>query len=283
MIIIKDPAEIKKWRSGFNREYPNKTIGFVPTMGYLHEGHLSLIKKVKEETDFVVVSIFVNPIQFNDKKDFQNYPMDIEKDRLLLEKEEIDLLFLPGQTDMFSRDEPEIVIDYPQYTKLLCGKNRPGHFQGVLYIVHNLFQFIRPHKAVFGLKDYQQYLLIKKMTQELAFDIEILSGSLIRDENRLALSSRNARLSEEGYKKALVIPEALFFTRSVWENNKNTTAEELSEILYEKLKNLEIDYAGIYDISTLKNMGREETIHEGLVAAAVYIENVRLIDNLILR
>ena len=273
---------MKNWRIDFQKKYPQKKIGFVPTMGFLHAGHLSLIEKAKEEADIVVVSIFVNPIQFNDKNDYEAYPSDLENDKKLLKDMNADILFAPAKDDIYRSGSPEIVLDYPQYTSLLCGKNRPGHFQGVLYIVHNLFQYVRPHKAVFGLKDYQQYLLIKKMTTDLAFDIDILPGDLKRDDNGFALSSRNARLSEKGYQKALGISQALFLAKNVWLNNKNSTAGEIKTILLEKMKDLEIEYAGVYDMNTLKEIPADKNISNALIAAAVRVENVRLIDNMII-
>ncbi|MDH5720077.1 MAG: pantoate--beta-alanine ligase [Spirochaetia bacterium] len=282
MLTITTIEEIKKWRNDFQEKHPRKKIGFVPTMGFLHRGHLSLIQKAKETADIVVVSIFVNPIQFNDKKDFEAYPIDLQNDKALLSDLKVDILFAPSKDEIYGSGNPEIIIDYPSYTNVMCGKNRPGHFQGVLYIVHNLFQYVRPHSAVFGLKDYQQYLLIKKMTEELAFDIDIIAADLMREENGLALSSRNARLSKEGIEKALQISKALFLAKEVWENNKNTTAGEIKTILFEKMKNLEIEYASVYNSEILQEFNEEETFHRAVIAVAVYIENVRLIDNVIL-
>ncbi|MDH5718119.1 MAG: pantoate--beta-alanine ligase [Spirochaetia bacterium] len=283
MFIIESVKDMANFSENFRVNHPNEKIGFVPTMGYLHEGHISLIHKAKTICKHIVVSIFVNPIQFNDKKDYNLYPRNYDKDKELLKKNNVDVLFMPRKEEVYEKENPEIIIDYPALTKLLCGKNRPGHFQGVLHIVHNLFQWVKPHAAVFGLKDYQQFLLIEKMTRDLAFDINIIGAELIREKDGLALSSRNVRLSDKGRDKALLISKALFLTKDVWLNNKNTTAAELTAILNEKMKKLDVEYAGVYCLNSLDYLSFNEKVEKGLLAVAVKIDGVRLIDNLVLK
>ncbi len=171
-----------------------RRIGFVPTMGYLHEGHLSLVRKAKALSDTVVVSIFVNPIQFVPGEDFERYPRDEEGDRAKLEAEGVDFLFIPVAEEMYPH-RYQTYIEVTELSKGLCGDFRPGHFKGVATVVAKLFNIVKPHIAVFGEKDYQQLLVIKKMVEDLNYDIEIIPGPLIREGDGIAMSSRNAYLS----------------------------------------------------------------------------------------
>lgn len=261
---------------------PRYKIGFVPTMGFLHEGHLSLVQAARKECEVVIVSIFVNPIQFNNKEDLAKYPSNIEGDKKLLEEAGVDILFMPTKEDVYPGGEPDLFIDYPEITSRLCGADRPGHFSGVLTIVHNLFMWTMPEVAWFGLKDYQQYLLIKKMAHDLSLDIEIRPGELVRDKNGLALSSRNSRLSQDGLQEALKISRALFAVESAWRANPNEPAGRLQEFLTEGLSGLEVQYAGVYDPETLVELSLEESVPAALVAVAAVVEGVRLIDNVVL-
>jgi len=193
MIIIRNP---KKWLFVRKNKIKNKTLGFVPTMGALHEGHLSLIRRSKRENDLTCVSIFINPAQFNDKKDLKNYPASLESDIKKLKSEKTDFLFLPDEKTMYS-DGYSFKVSENSIGKILCGKGRPGHFDGVLTIVMKLFNIARPDRAYFGEKDYQQYVLIKNMAEAFFMNIEIIPCPLIREKDGLALSSRNRLLNKK--------------------------------------------------------------------------------------
>ncbi len=265
------------------REYAarhSQKIGFVPTMGYLHEGHLSLVERAKAQNEKVVVSIFVNPTQFNDPKDFEKYPVDEAHDKELLERAGVDLLFMPSRGNIFSEGNPTIRIQYPHLMDKLCGEKRAGHFEGVLLIVHNLFMWLNPARAYFGLKDYQQYLLVQKMARDLEFTTEIVGCPLLREKDGLAMSSRNVRLSSAGRQQAVGISQALFSSRSVFQETQSVRAA--ADALRQELAQFEVEYA------TLSNAETLETLEEGtplpkkiLIAVAVFVDGVRLIDNVL--
>jgi pantoate--beta-alanine ligase len=279
---------MQSWSQQYRCANPGKKIGFVPTMGFLHEGHLSLIRQAAKICDQIVVSIFVNPIQFNNPDDLKNYPRDMERDILLLNEfqnelkgTKVDILFTPDSNDVYKNGKPGIFIDYPNLANKLCGKTRPGHFSGVLTIVHNLFVWVKPHVAVFGLKDYQQYLLIKKMNDDLHMSVEVTPGELIRENDGLAMSSRNVRLSPDERRTALVISQTLFKIKDEFDSGKNEVLY-LKNILGENLKHLQIDYASLYRPETLEELADTGNPSNALVAVALFIGNVRLIDNILL-
>ncbi|MBU0473529.1 MAG: pantoate--beta-alanine ligase [Bacteroidetes bacterium] len=248
--IIKTVAEFLIIRESEN--YENDSVGFVPTMGALHKGHLSLINKSKDENDITVVSIFVNPTQFNDKSDFENYPNTLENDLQKLNEAEVDFLFLPNYAELYS-DNYKYNVTENELSKKLCGAYRPGHFDGVLTVVMKLLNIVRADCAYFGEKDYQQFLLIKGMTEALFIDTEIISVPTIRDEDGLALSSRNVRLSKEDREKATLFPQLLKY---------DTDSEKIKAMLEED--GFKVDYI--------------ETIG-GRRFGAVHLGGVRLIDN----
>lgn len=200
--MTKVVIKINEWEKIRNSDsMRNKSIGFVPTMGALHEGHLSLLRKSIEENNITVVSIFVNPTQFNDKNDFENYPVTFDSDLEKLEAEGVDYLFYPDYKEMYN-DDFKYEVNEKELSKILCGAHRPGHFTGVLTIVMKLLNIIKPDKAYFGEKDYQQYLLIKGMAEAFFMDCEIVPLPLIREEDGLAISSRNKLLTEDERKLA---------------------------------------------------------------------------------
>jgi len=281
MKIINNIFEMQEFSRQYQCQNPHKKIGLVPTMGYLHEGHLSLMRTIQSSCDCLVVSIFVNPIQFNNRDDLEKYPRDIEHDIALLSGLDVDILFMPGEIDVYPKGVPEIFMDYPKLTNKLCGITRPGHFSGMLVIVHNLFQWVKPDYAIFGLKDYQQFILIKKMIADLAMPVKILSGEIIRDPDGLALSSRNVRLAPEERINALVISSTLFKIKREFKSGKNQ-AGYLKKILHESLHKFKLDYASVYDTDTLVEFGDNDIIKSGVAAVAVFIGEIRLIDNLIL-
>ncbi len=296
MVEINAIAELSEWRK--NRIcYEQKSLALVPTMGYLHEGHLSLVEQARKEADLTAVSIFVNPAQFNDPADLEKYPRYIERDISLLQERGVDLLFAPPVSEVYPNGLPEIKMEYPDLTSKLCGVSRPGHFSGMLTIVHNLLLWMQPDTAIFGLKDYQQYLLIRKMARDLALPVRIKAGELVREPDGLAMSSRNVRLSPEGRSTALRISRALFAAKSQYENGQNENGlkeiekiVEIRQALETNLEGMQIDYAGLYHALTLEPLfatlenGGLASIHNEpvLIAIAAYVEGVRLIDNILL-
>lgn len=257
-----------------------KSIGFVPTMGALHEGHLSLIKRAKQENDTTVVSIFVNPTQFAPGEDYEKYPRDIESDKEKLQKMEIDYLFLPDVESLYPQGYSTYVTVEGLSDKL-CGKFRPGHFRGVATIVCKLFNIVRPSRAYFGQKDYQQSLIIKKMIDDLNFDIEIIVCPTIRENDGLAMSSRNLYLNEEERKAASVIYKALQEGEKLLKQgiNPSDVTLEMLKILKKEPLVREIQYAGVFDPLTLEEVKEKQKRY--LLAIALKIGDTRLIDNFI--
>ncbi len=257
-----------------------KSIGFVPTMGALHDGHLSLIKRAKEENDITVVSIFVNPTQFAQGEDYERYPREVESDKEKLQNIEIDYLFLPDVESLYPHGYSTYVTVEGLSNKL-CGKFRPGHFRGVATIVCKLFNIVKPAKAYFGQKDYQQSLIIKRMVEDLNFDIEIIVCPTIRQDNGLAMSSRNLYLNEEERKAATVLYKALQEGEKLLK--EGAQPEDVNLKMMEILKNeplvKEIQYAGVFDPLTLEEVKEKQKSY--LLAIALKISDTRLIDNLL--
>lgn len=282
MEIITSVSGIRNWSAKIKKDHPLKKIGLVPTMGSLHEGHLTLIRKMQAECDITAVSIFVNPIQFNNPDDLKKYPRNNQRDTQLLGELNVDALFMPEEKEIYSGGYPEIFMDYPKLCTKLCGASRPGHFSGVMVIVHNLFQWLKPDAAIFGLKDYQQYLIIKKMTRDLQLPVEILSAETVRESDGLAMSSRNLRLSAEERRQALIINQTLFLARNLLLENPQKTGA-VKTLLWENFKNFKTDYASLYDAETLEEVNETRQGNNLLIAAAVHIGQVRLIDNILLK
>jgi pantoate--beta-alanine ligase len=256
-------------------------IGFVPTMGYLHEGHLSLVRRAKAENRRVVVSIFVNPAQFNDPKDLEKYPVDFERDAALLEREGVDAVFAPTREEVYPSGVPALRMSYDAIMNKLCGAHRPGHFEGVLLVVHNLFMWVQPRRAYFGLKDYQQYLLISKMTHDLELPVEVIGCPLVREADGLAMSSRNVRLSAAGRQQALKISQALFAAAELWRGGAQV-AETKAELDC-ALAGLQVEYALVCDARTFDTLSDHSPRPESvLIAVAAFVDGVRLIDNVLL-
>ena len=260
--------------------FKGKAIGFVPTMGALHEGHLSLIRRAKQENDVVVVSIFINPTQFAQGEDYEKYPRDIESDKEKLEAIAIDYLFLPDVNSLYPEGYSTYVVVEGLSDKL-CGKFRPGHFRGVATIVCKLFNIVKPLRAYFGQKDYQQSLIIKRMVEDLNFDIEIIVCPTIREQDGLAMSSRNLYLNEKERQAATVIYKALKEGERLLNKGEKPLDVKLKmhEILKKEPLIREIQYAGVYDPLTLEEV--KERQNKYLLAVALKIGDTRLIDNLI--
>ncbi len=261
-------------------------IGLVPTMGALHEGHLSLIKKAKETCDKVVVSVFVNPIQFGPSEDYDKYPRTLENDMELCNKEGVDLVFAPSPSEMYgenirlSNDNLTYVCPPFFYVNKLCGKSRIGHFDGVCTVVLKLFNIVQPDCAFFGQKDAQQVIIVKKMVKDLNVPVQIIQCPIVREESGLALSSRNKYLSENGKKEALVLSQILNNIKACYKKGI-TDIEALKETAYSYLKDKhELEYLEILDKNTLEENKNADENSIALIACRV--ENVRLIDNIYL-
>ncbi len=267
--------QINEWKS------EGLSVGFVPTMGYLHEGHQSLIKKAVEENDKVVVSIFVNPTQFGPNEDFEAYPRDLEKDAALCEATGANLIYHPEVEEMY----PDGFCSYVNMTGItdaLCGKSRPIHFKGVCTVVSKLFNIVTPDKAYFGEKDAQQLAVIRRMVKDLNFPVEIVGCPIIREEDGLAKSSRNTYLSPEERQAALVLSKAIFAGRKMVTDGEVNVAKILDEMnsIINSEPLAKIDYIEIVNMDTMQNID----IIKGnvLCAIAVFIGKTRLIDNFIL-
>ena len=253
-------------------------IGFVPTMGALHNGHLSLIKKAKKECDIVVCSIFVNPTQFNEKSDLDKYPRTLEADKKLIESH-CDYLFSPSSTKEVYGEEIKLIdFDFGGLENVLEGEFRPGHFQGMANVVSLLFQIVEPNKAYFGLKDFQQYRIVTKLVELINMDIEIVGCPIIREENGLARSSRNERLSVEGREAASVISYALNYIKTYYSYFTVSEIQEKAKAMIQGI--LEVEYLEIRDSVTLLEFESWDDCEEIFVSFAGMIDEVRLIDNI---
>jgi pantoate--beta-alanine ligase len=260
----------------------NKTIGFVPTMGALHEGHLRLVSEARQMCDVVIVSIFVNPTQFNEKKDLEKYPRDLTSDAAMLAEYQVDYLFAPEVAEIYPEGSCTFVY-VEGISEKLEGASRPGHFRGVATVVTILFNTIRPDFAFFGQKDAQQVAVIKQFTHDLGFETEIIAVPTIREENGLAMSSRNTRLTPEEREKASIIYQGLRDAKHAFRNGERN-ATNLEQIVRNKISTeplARLDYVAVVDNQTLEPI---EFIgdNEVLIAVAVYFGEVRLIDNTIL-
>ena len=258
-----------------------KVIGFVPTMGYLHEGHLSLIKTAKKHTDVVVVSVFVNPIQFGPGEDFDRYPRNLKRDEDLASLAGADVIFYPSTKEMYPKGY-STYVDVENLTEGLCGAARPGHFRGVATVVAKLFGIVKPDIAYFGQKDAQQAIVIKKMARDLNMGLELKVLPIIRESDGLAMSSRNINLSEPERKDALVLYQSLKKAESMikeGERDPKKVIKAMEDIIGEK-KPAKIDYLSIVDTENLKPVS--QISGEVLVALAVFIGKTRLIDNIMI-
>lgn len=294
MIVLNSASETKKLLNSLRST--QKSIGFVPTMGALHKGHISLIDKAKAGCDVVVASIFVNPTQFNDLSDLKNYPRTFEADCQMLESAGCDILFAPDVSEMYTLEELERkkqhiedknwtdgkTVDFGLLEKIMEGAHRPGHFNGVAQVVSKLFRIVEPNKAYFGQKDFQQLAIIQSMVKQLAMPIEIVACPIMREPNGLAMSSRNERLTPEQRKTASLISKTLF---KVKELQTSQTVDELKTLAIQYIKTepqFELEYFEIADTTTLQPIVTFNTTQHPAAFIAVKLGNVRLIDNIIL-
>jgi pantoate--beta-alanine ligase len=279
MKVIQKCAEIQKLCSALCCD--RKTIGFVPTMGFLHEGHMSLITKARQDNEIVVVSIFVNPTQFGPGEDLDNYPQDLESDIKKLHSSGVDLVFTPTASEMYSK-EHSTFIHIGALEHRLCGQSRPHHFRGVVTVVVKLFNLINPTRAYFGQKDFQQVVILKKMVRELNFKVEIITCPIVRESNGIALSSRNKYLSDEERKSATVLYKALKYGENLIMQGNYDSAyikKEMKDIICQE-KDVLIEYVEVVSANDLKDLKMIKK--PALLALAVIIGRARLIDNLLI-
>ena len=268
-------AKVKELRQG------GKTVGFVPTMGALHEGHLSLIRAARSETDLVVVSIFVNPSQFGPTEDFDSYPRTLEQDTLTCDKERVDILFAPRSGDMYPAGYATYMLQ-ERYTEPFEGEIRTGHFHGVCTICAKLFNIVRPTKAYFGQKDYQQSVVIRRMVRDMNFDIEIRVCPIIREADGLAMSSRNSCLSPEERAQAVCFSKALRKAEEMFEAGERRAAPLIAamEKILQESPQARLDYVAVVNPDSLREIRRIES--EAAILMAARLGKVRLLDNTLL-
>lgn len=259
-----------------------KTVAFVPTMGALHAGHLKLVEEARQRCDILIVSIFVNPAQFNEASDLENYPRDLTADAAMLAEYDVDYIFAPEVQEIYP-EGASTYVDVGGITEPFEGDSRPGHFRGVATVVTILFNTLRPDLAFFGQKDAQQVAVIKRLTTDLGFETEIVVVPTVREESGLAMSSRNERLADEERQKAAVIIESLREAKTAFKKNERN-ASNLAQIVRKRLEAeplAQLDYVAVVDRESLQPIDKVGD-SEALILIAVYFGNVRLIDNVIL-
>jgi pantoate--beta-alanine ligase len=258
---------------------PEKSIGFVPTMGALHKGHLSLVEKSSSENDITVVSIFVNPTQFNDHKDFDRYPREVQEDLELLESVKVDYLFLPSNTEIYP-EKDEHHYELGEISCVIEGAFRPGHFNGVASVVKRLFEIVKPHRAYFGLKDFQQYRIIKELNKNYNLGVEVIGCDTVRDEDGLALSSRNKLLSKDEKSLALHLSKTLKLLSENSASLGHLELENLGKNYLTKYPELDLEYLRVVDPESFGPPTEKSKNGERLALLAAKIGKVRLLDNM---
>jgi pantoate--beta-alanine ligase len=274
---------IKELRQELKKEQQaGRTIGLVPTMGYFHEGHLELMRRAREGCDVVVVSLYVNPTQFAPSEDFESYPRDLERDKRLAENVGVDYLFCPSNGEMYLSDHLTYV-EVKKITKKLCGASRPHHFRGVTTIVAKLFNIVQPDRAYFGQKDAQQVAVIKKMVDDLNFDVKIVVVPTVREEDKLAMSSRNIHLSDSEREEALILSQSLEHARILIDSGERI-AQKIKDEMQKLIKSkpqVNLEYISICNNKTLEELSRVQG--ETLIALAARVGKARLIDNIVIK
>jgi pantoate--beta-alanine ligase len=280
MEVIKTIKEMKEFASQTRRA--GKIIAFVPTMGYFHDGHLSLMREGRRRGDLLIVSLFVNPTQFSPNEDFKNYPRDFERDRKMAEEVGVDILFAPEADEIYPPDH-QTIVRVEKVTQNLCGRSRPTHFQGVTTVVLMLFEIVMPHVAIFGEKDYQQLVTIQQMVKNLHLSVEVMGMPTIRESDGLALSSRNTYLLPEERKAALSLYRSLQKAKELLQKGERKADRILQEVkgILQSEPLLRIDYVQICDAHTLQYVNQIEG--DVVIALAAYLGKTRLIDNLVFR
>ena len=279
MEIVRTVSEMRTRSRELGRD--GAVVGCVPTMGFLHEGHLTLVRTARELADTVVVSIFVNPTQFGPTEDLDKYPRDLERDTALLEAEGVDVVFVPEPSDVYPAGYAT-VVHVQRLGEKLCGAFRPGHFDGVCTVVAKLFEIVRPNLAVFGQKDGQQAAIIERMVEDLGLGVQIIRGPTVREADGLAMSSRNSYLSEEERAEAPVLRQALLHAAALFDGGETDAATVLGEVraMIESKPHAEVQYVSAVDWKSLDDV--TELRPGSMLALAVYFGGTRLIDNLVL-
>jgi pantoate--beta-alanine ligase len=294
MIFFYFKGELQDYLKNVRKK--GKMIGFVPTMGALHPGHISLINYAKESCDLIICSIFVNPTQFNNLSDLEKYPRTIDADSQLLEKAGCDVVFIPEITEMYSAKELEMKalgiedhswtlgkpVDFGKLDKVMEGAQRPGHFNGVAQVVSKLFNIVQPHKAFFGQKDFQQLAIIRSMVKQMGISVEIISCPTLREKDGLAMSSRNVRLTPEQRKVVPAISQVLFKIKEI---HASHSPAQLKAIVNEDLAAhplMKLAYFEIVDAETLESISDFEESKSAVACIAVELDSLRLIDNVVL-
>lgn len=277
--IIESVKEMQSYSE--NLRLAGKKISFVPTMGYFHEGHLSLMKEARKTADCVVASIYVNPTQFGPKEDFSKYPRDFERDVQMAQSVGVDVIYFPSNQEMYP-DGYQTYVDVEKVTQNLCGMSRPGHFRGVTTVCCKLFNIIKPHSAIFGKKDFQQLAAINRMVADLNMDLEIIGLQTFREPDGLAMSSRNVYLNQEERSSALTLIGALRLAQKLYAEGERNAAVLIkeAETLIKSAQFTDIDYIKICDAFTLEDVN--EINGEAVMALAVKVGKTRLIDNSVL-
>jgi pantoate--beta-alanine ligase len=278
MEVIRTIKEMKEFSSQARRA--GKTIAFVPTMGFFHDGHLSLMREGRRRCDLLIISLFVNPTQFGPNEDFKNYPRDFERDRKMAEEVGADVLFAPEASDMYPSNH-QTIVRVEKVTQNLCGRSRPAHFQGVATVVLMLFEIVMPHAAIFGEKDYQQLVTIQQMVRDLHMRVEVVGMPTVREEDGLAMSSRNRYLLLEERKAALSLYRSLQKAKELLQKGERKAERILHEMkeIFQSEPLVKIDYVQICDAYSLQDVNQIEG--DVVVALAAYLGKTRLIDNLI--
>lgn len=280
MKVVTSVPAMQRLASAWRRQ--GRRIGLVPTMGYLHEGHLSLVRLAKKKSDIIVVSLFVNPTQFGPKEDLKRYPRDLKRDKRLAQGAGCDVLFVPKDKDMYPSGYATYVT-VEGLSGVLCGRSRPGHFRGVTTVVAKLFNIVKPHLTIFGQKDAQQALIIQRMTRDLDFDARILVAPIVREKDGLAMSSRNVYLSPEERKQARVLSQALQKAkRMVAKGERRASVIKRTIVgMIRRMKDAVIDYVDVVHPDTLE--GLVTLKDRALIALAVKFGSTRLIDNTLIK
>ena len=276
MKIITSVTEMEQWSAAVRAA--GDTISFVPTMGFLHQGHVSLLNEGRKRGDKLVLSIFVNPTQFGQGEDFEDYPRDLEQDSELAQQAGVDIIFAPAAKQMYPTGYATYV-DVEGITATLCGASRPGHFRGVCTVVTKLFHIIQPHNAIFGNKDFQQLAVIRRMTRDLNLPVEIIGMPIFREADGLAMSSRNVYLSEDQRRQALVLSQSIQQARQLVEGGERQSAAIIEQLkaMIEQHPETRIDYIQICHQVTLAD--QDEVDPDSVLLLAVFVGKTRLIDN----
>jgi pantoate--beta-alanine ligase len=277
MHLFRTIAELRIWRS----QQASRSVGFVPTMGYLHEGHLALVRRARAENETVVVSIFVNPLQFGPQEDYDRYPRDLDRDLYLLERESVDAVFAPSVSEMYPSGFSTAVVVTGPIAERLEGEARPGHFRGVATVVTRLFGLVQPQRAYFGWKDAQQVLVVQRLVQDLALPVDIVPLPTVREADGLAMSSRNVYLSPEERVAASAIPRALFAALERFRSGERAAAA-FRELVQRTLTTtpVRLEYVSVSDLETFQEV--EYVERPALLLVAAWIGTTRLIDNVLL-